>query len=73
LRAAVVVVAIGEDVEFAGIDEAVLEANAGVAGRELREEAAICRRRLACKHRRGGLVRTGAAGHEVRRGKQEPP
>jgi hypothetical protein len=71
--AAVVVVAIGEDVQFAGIDEAVLEADAGIAGWELGEEAAVCRRCLVRETLRGSPVRAGAAGHEVRRGKQGPP
>ncbi len=45
--AAVVVVAVGEDVQLARVHEAVLECDAGVRRRQLREEPAIGSGRLA--------------------------
>ena len=59
--AAVVVVAIGEDVQIAGFGQAVLEADAGIARGEQREEVVVGRRCV-------GALRTGAAGDETRAG-----
>ena len=64
--AAVVVVAIGEDVQVAGVGEAVLEADAGVARGQQGEETAVGRGRGAGRHFPGGPARARAPGEQAR-------
>ena len=67
--AAVVEVAVGEDVQLGGGGEAILEVDAGVAGGQQREQSASGRGRLTRERR---TVPPRAPGEQVSPGHQEP-
>ena len=62
--AAIVVVAVGEDVQLAGVGEAILEADAGVTGGEPGEQPAVGRRER-------GIRACGAAGEQAEYGHEK--